>query len=248
MPVVIRNGKQYRMSFLTGSVREEKPPPYARSVSADRYQVIAGLVALNLAASQILTHLLRNLRDQAHDANQLLPPFVRHSKPFSAAAALTPAGTVSWSSDDDRILRELKRSRISWERISMVMDDRPIADLKRRWLDIQDDRQRRRAGYRLEDVEEDVYPQEEYDREKRHVSFRVIDFQQTDDDEYIPSRRTKVKKIYYMDDQFTLDEVLLLHQIAADWKKDRWDTISSRFNDKTGRNITPDQAKSVIDD
>ncbi|KAL4790262.1 hypothetical protein BDV19DRAFT_402248 [Aspergillus venezuelensis] len=191
MPVVIRNGKQYRMSLLTGSVH-----------------------------------------------------------------------VPSWTSDDDRILRELKASRIPWERISMVMDDRPIAELKKRWLDIQSGRNTLRARYRLDEMEEEhqlderqereEYERERYEREERRVSFSPSadedEEEDTDDDEYIPAKLQKTRKIYYMDDQFTLDEVLLLHQIAADWKKDRWETISSRFNDRTGRKITADQAKTVVDD
>ncbi|KAL4959008.1 SANT/Myb-like DNA-binding domain-containing protein [Aspergillus stella-maris] len=189
MPVIIRNGKQYRMSLLTGSVREERPPPYSRNT----------------------------------------PP---------------------WTPDDDRILRELKTSRISWERISMVMDDKPIAELRKRWLDIQSGRNTLRTEYRLDEMEEDhqlderqereEYERERYGREERRVSFSPS----ADEDE----EEDKTRKIYYMDDQFTLDEVLLLHQIAADWKKNRWETISSRFNDRTGRNITADQAKTVVDD
>ncbi|KAL4953450.1 hypothetical protein BDW69DRAFT_184463 [Aspergillus filifer] len=168
----------------------------------------------------------------------------------------------SWTSDDDRVLRELKASKISWERISMVMDDRPIAELRKRWLDIQSGRNTLRTRYGLDEMEEDHhlnerqvredYERERYEREERRVSFPSADEDeeedQTDDDEYVPAKRQKTRKIYYMDDQFTLDEVLLLHQIAADWKKDRWETISSRFNDRTGRNITPDQAKTVVDD
>ncbi|KAL4917627.1 hypothetical protein BDW62DRAFT_201652 [Aspergillus aurantiobrunneus] len=130
----------------------------------------------------------------------------------------------------------------------MVMNNRPIAELKNRWIEIQD---KHKPGqvYELYD-DDDWYFDEEYDREERHVSFSTSSGEEedTDDDEDTLSKRTKVKKVYYIDDEFTLDEVLLLHRIAADWKKDRWETISSRFNVKTGRSITPAQAKSVIDE
>ncbi|BCS25885.1 uncharacterized protein APUU_50596A [Aspergillus puulaauensis] len=137
----------------------------------------------------------------------------------------------------------------------MVMDERPIAELKKRWIDIQDDKHKAREVrkvYGLDEVDGDWYFDEEYDKE-RHVSFSSSTDEDEDEDEDMEeddslSRRPKTKRIYYIDNEFTLDEVLLLHQIAADWKKDRWKTISSRFNEKTGRDITPGQAKSVIDD
>ncbi|OJJ63534.1 hypothetical protein ASPSYDRAFT_140218, partial [Aspergillus sydowii CBS 593.65] len=159
--------------------------------------------------------------------------------------------TIQWSIEDDRVLREMKASKISWERISMVMDDRPTAELKKRWIDIQDGKHKGREVrkmYGLDEVDYDWYFDEEYNRE-RHVSFSPStdeDEDEDDDDDSLP-RRSKTKRVYYIDNEFTLDEVLLLHQIAADWKKDRWETISSRFNEKTGRNISPAQAKSVVD-
>ncbi|KAL4942334.1 hypothetical protein BDV06DRAFT_192388 [Aspergillus oleicola] len=53
----------------------------------------------------------------------------------------------------------------------MVMDDRPIAELRKRWLDIQGDKNRVRAGCRLDEVEEnhhfdEAYEEEEYERER----------------------------------------------------------------------------------
>lgn len=50
-----------------------------------------------------------------------------------------------------------------------------------------------------------------------------------------------------MNEEWTLDEVMLLHEIAAKWERERWLAISSRFADKTGRQVTPEQAKSIIE-
>jgi hypothetical protein len=50
-----------------------------------------------------------------------------------------------------------------------------------------------------------------------------------------------------IDQDCTLEDVTLLREIAAQWKRDQWQAISTRFNGMTGRQITPEQAKSVLD-
>ncbi|KAL6239932.1 hypothetical protein BDW75DRAFT_69899 [Aspergillus navahoensis] len=171
-----------------------------------------------------------------------------------AVIPTTSSGYIPWPAEDDRVLRQLRTARVSWKRISTVMGDRPVAELKQRWVDIRDGRHRNHELYGLEDVEDDNdwYLEEDYDedhrKEERHVSFSPSLDEDTDNDSYVPSRRRKAKRVYYIDDEFTLDEVLLLHRIAADWERDRWETICSRFNNKTGRNITSRQARSVLDE
>lgn len=72
------------------------------------------------------------------------------------------------------------------------------------------------------------------------------DYDDDEDDEDSP-RDPKIKKVSYIDSELTLKEVLLLHRIAAKWERDRWLAISSRFNDKTGHNLTPERAKWIVD-
>jgi len=67
----------------------------------------------------------------------------------------------------------------------MVMDDRPIAELKKRWIDIQDDKHKAcevRKVYGLDEVDGDWYFDEEYDKE-RHVSFSSSTDEDEDEDE-----------------------------------------------------------------
>ncbi|KAH8426001.1 uncharacterized protein LDX57_003739 [Aspergillus melleus] len=66
-----------------------------------------------------------------------------------------------------------------------------------------------------------------------------------DDGDDLP-RHPKLKKVSYIESEFTLKEVLLLHRIAAKWERDRWRAISTRFNDKTGHSLTPEQAKRIV--
>jgi len=74
--------------------------------------------------------------------------------------------------------------------------------------------------------------------------------QQTDKPPEPPKQKEKekdVKKVYYyLDNEFTLDEIILLHNLADRYEKEKWLRISSRFYDKTGKRITPEQAKSRI--
>ncbi|KAF7171300.1 hypothetical protein CNMCM5623_003727 [Aspergillus felis] len=68
------------------------------------------------------------------------------------------------------------------------------------------------------------------------------EFEQIDyEGEYDDSRHQDI------DQDCTLEDVTLLREIAAQWKRDQWQAISTRFNGMTGRKITPEQAKSVLD-
>lgn len=52
-----------------------------------------------------------------------------------------------------------------------------------------------------------------------------------------------MRKYFYMDDKFTLEEIILLHKLADHYENEKWLRVSSRFFDKTGRRISPDDAK-----
>lgn len=76
----------------------------------------------------------------------------------------------------------------------MVMDDRPIAELKKRWIDIQDGKHKGREVrkmYGLDEVDYDWYFDEEYNRE-RHVSFSPSTDEDEDEDvsQYTKLRHT----------------------------------------------------------
>ncbi|KAL2871972.1 SANT/Myb-like DNA-binding domain-containing protein [Aspergillus lucknowensis] len=237
MPVLISNGKRYRvpfMSLLRGGLREERYPYDMRNVSAHYYP--DALVAAKIG---------RIVEDYA-----LYKPVgdIRGASVNPGQAHIAYC-TVPWTADDDRLLRQLRTSKVSWRRIATVMDDRPIEELKHRWADIRNDRRKLREVYELTEVADDWSVDNEDDGEQSQVSFSRLHIDDdTGEDDDTSSMSPKVKRVYYIDDEFTLDEVLLLHRIAANWRKDRWKTISSQFNDMTGRSISPAQAKSVIVD
>ncbi|KKK15562.1 hypothetical protein ARAM_005314 [Aspergillus rambellii] len=192
---------------------------------------------------------------------------------MSSRATQDPGiSTIPWTAEDDRLLRELKTAKVSWRKISMVIDDRPIRDLKRRWDCIRSGKPRYSQVYSFAEDADGFYSTIEqpyawgtkYQGKERHVSFRTLPTDEADTDEEEEetqdedededeeeeeniSQPPKIKRVYYIDDAFTLEDVLLLHKIASEWRKDRWTTISTRFNEMTGRHITPDEAKSVID-
>lgn len=80
----------------------------------------------------------------------------------------------------------------------MVMDERPIAELKKRWIDIQDDKHKAREirkVYGLDEVDGDWYFDEEYDKE-RHVSFSSSTDEDEDEDEDV-SQYTKLRYLLH---------------------------------------------------
>ncbi|OJJ35416.1 hypothetical protein ASPWEDRAFT_183476 [Aspergillus wentii DTO 134E9] len=158
----------------------------------------------------------------------------------------------AWSAEEDKLLRELRAYRLPWNQIAVTLD-RSIEDVKEHWSEnlygksrkVKESESTRHVEYRSPEGDAETTKVEE--KPKRHVSFSnpLVTAGDIDDEGNGPP--PKIKKVYYIDEEFTLEDVVLLHNIAAKWERDRWLAISTRFNDKTGRNITPEQAKSVID-
>lgn len=101
-----------------------------------------------------------------------LTPYQHSMAVFSDASS----GSIPWSTENDKVLRQLRAAKVSWKRISTVMDNRPIAELKQRWIDIRDGRRRNLRQHDFEvDADNDWYVEDDYDedygREERHVSF-----------------------------------------------------------------------------
>ncbi|KAL4816413.1 hypothetical protein BDW67DRAFT_162317 [Aspergillus spinulosporus] len=108
------------------------------------------------------------------------PAMRRSLKPHQHSMAVLSdahSGSIPWTTENDRVLRQLRTAKVSWKRISMVMDNRPIAELKQRWIDIRDGRRRNLEWYDLGVVDNDNnwYLEDDYDEdygtEERHVSF-----------------------------------------------------------------------------
>ncbi|KAL4766270.1 uncharacterized protein BDW70DRAFT_125692 [Aspergillus foveolatus] len=180
MPILVSNGKRYRISLL-GGLREERPSYGAKTASAVRYQVTAPS-----RANSTLTAVYPNgcgLQVPARASPRWVfayPAMRRPLTPYQHSMAAFPdtsSGSIPWSTENDRVLRQLRTAKVSWKRISMVMDNRPIAELKQRWIAIRDGRRRNleRYDFELVDDDNDWYLEDDYDedygREERHVSF-----------------------------------------------------------------------------
>lgn len=79
------------------------------------------------------------------------------------------------------------------------------------------------------------------------VVFSIQTANNDDDDDNNSGDSTHTKRIFYIDRDFSLEDMVLLHNIAAKWERDRWLAISTRFNDLTQRAITPEQARSAVE-
>ncbi|KAL4905999.1 hypothetical protein BDW74DRAFT_152420 [Aspergillus multicolor] len=128
-------------------------------------------------------HIARPRRRRAYPAmRSAFGATCRPRDSYHQSMVVIPSTTQSllrWSSEDDKALRQLKASNVSWKRISTVLDGRPVAELKERWLDIRNGRHRTNIAYELDNLDEndgdEWYFEEDYDgdygRESSHVSF-----------------------------------------------------------------------------
>ncbi|GAD98352.1 predicted protein [Paecilomyces variotii No. 5] len=97
-----------------------------------------------------------------------------------------------------------------------------------------------------EDKKEDNGKQQ--DRKTRRVSFSdpLIIPGKTDSTASSSRRRASQehKAQPYIETKLSLDEILLLHKLEARYEREKWLYVASRFFDKTGKRITPEEAKA----
>ncbi|KAB8271364.1 hypothetical protein BDV30DRAFT_228159 [Aspergillus minisclerotigenes] len=156
-------------------------------------------------------------------------------------------GSPKWSAQDDMTLQDLRNCNIPWKYISAAMNNKPIEDLKERWLNLRDGITQEIVA-KPRETNQMHFVCELPGKAGRSVSFSdPLATNDNADDYLIASRPSKVKHVLYTDENFDLEDVLLLHTIAAKWERGKWLAVSTQFNDRTGRSITPDEAKSMID-
>ena len=63
----------------------------------------------------------------------------------------------------------------------------------------------------------------------------------------ILQEKKKNKPEIIPDPDFTVAELILLNQLAAKYEDDKWLRISSRFFDKTGKRLSPQEAKARVE-
>ncbi|KAH1888479.1 hypothetical protein KXV25_007632, partial [Aspergillus fumigatus] len=152
-----------------------------------------------------------------------------------------------WSRGGGRVLHQLETSEALWKQFPSALGDSYVEELKHRLDEIRGDRLQ---SIRQEDCKTSWHssnlPYDSKITSPDHLAIcpLVIDgkFEEVEDGEEYEGTSHQ-----YYDGDYTMEEVTLLRKIAAQWKRDQWQTISTRFNGMTGRRITPEQAKSVLD-
>ncbi|KAH1270995.1 hypothetical protein KXX33_006040 [Aspergillus fumigatus] len=152
-----------------------------------------------------------------------------------------------WSRGGGRVLHQLETSEALWKQFPSALGDSYVEELKHRLDEIRGDRLQ---SIRQEDCKTSWHssnlPYNSKITSPDHLAIcpLVIDgkFEEVEDGEEYEGTSHQ-----YYDGDYTMEEVTLLRKIAAQWKRDQWQTISTRFNGMTGRRITPEQAKSVLD-
>ncbi|PGH28368.1 hypothetical protein GX50_08895 [[Emmonsia] crescens] len=165
-----------------------------------------------------------------------------------------PQPQQEWTTDDDDTLRRLKAEDLTWKAISTSMG-RPVQALKSRWgiirpaVEYKIQRPHTSAQYEASSRSQQQQQQAEtHRRHERRVSFSepLIMNGKTDTTTTTSYTRTPKKKILYVDENFSLEEILLLNKLAAQYDEEKWLRISSRFYDKTGKRLLPQEAREHV--
>ncbi|OJD15972.1 hypothetical protein ACJ73_08925 [Blastomyces percursus] len=158
-----------------------------------------------------------------------------------------------WTTDDDDTLRRLKAEGMTWRAISTSMD-RPVKALKTRWgivrPAVEYKIQRPHTSGHCETSSRSQQQQQQTETQRRHerrVSFaEPLIMNGKNDTTAVTYPRAPKKKILYVDENFSLEEILLLNKLAAQYDEEKWLRISSRFYDKTGKRLTPQEAREQV--
>ncbi|KAF4210672.1 hypothetical protein CNMCM8980_005905 [Aspergillus fumigatiaffinis] len=156
---------------------------------------------------------------------------------------------VEWNRGGGGVLHQLETREASWKQSPRALSGSFVEELEHRLNEIRCGRLQsiRRADRKTSWYSTDPPHDSEITSPDHLVFFSDSlatdgEFEEVEDGgEYEDSRHQ------YIDRDCTMEEVTLLREIAAQWKRDQWQAISTRFNGMTGRKITPEQAKSILD-
>ncbi|EFW23140.1 hypothetical protein D8B26_006658 [Coccidioides posadasii str. Silveira] len=156
------------------------------------------------------------------------------AKACPAEAATSTNSILEWTPEQDLQLLKMKAEYTPWRAISASIG-KPVFALKDRWGVIQPKTSASRDKQKAQKEAKPTKLENEKTRERR-VSFSepIV----TPDNDGARDADSS-KKVLYLDEAFTLEDVILLNQIAARYDEDKWIRISSRFFDKTGKRLPP---------
>ncbi|KAI1907797.1 hypothetical protein LOZ53_004807 [Ophidiomyces ophidiicola] len=151
------------------------------------------------------------------------------TKPTATPAA--PNNVLEWTTEQDFQLLKMKAEHSSWKSISASIG-KPVFALKARWEGIQP---------KVKDSKESRKTHEETKPDKPEGSEKPngpkVSFSEPLTTSNNDGARESDGKVLYLDEAFTLEDVVLLNQIAAKYEEDKWIRVSSRFFDKTGKRL-----------
>ncbi|EAS31501.3 uncharacterized protein CIMG_06980 [Coccidioides immitis RS] len=156
------------------------------------------------------------------------------AKACLAEAAASTNSILEWTPEQDLQLLKMKAEYTPWRAISASIG-KPVFALKDRWGVIQP---KTSASRDKQKAQKEAKPTK-LENEKTHE--RRVSFSEpivTPDNDGARDADSS-KKVLYLDEAFTLEDVILLNQIAARYDEDKWIRISSRFFDKTGKRVHP---------
>lgn len=60
--------------------------------------------------------------------------------------------------------------------------------------------------------------------------------------------RQQLENVFIREHELDLDEICLLYKLAERYEEDKWLRVVSRFFDKTGKRLSPNKVKALVDE
>ncbi|KAM5432451.1 hypothetical protein MferCBS31731_007466 [Microsporum ferrugineum] len=240
MPPNLRNvpGQDIRMSFADVFKSSKVLKAERDMVARKREQLRAEnkrLADLHAAMAQLTTN-----KGQQPKANSTPPaPPPAPPPPIVLPPGVVPPSVVprnnearSWTDQDNEQLMKLKQDSTSWRAIAVAMKW-PVHELKERWRAIKPEPPE-------EPKPEKVEVKAESPENKKKVAFTESTKEKK------TSKESSKKVMCYTDESLSMEEAILLNKLADKYDKEMWLRISSKFFDKTGKRLDPEEARRHI--
>ncbi|KAI9819983.1 MAG: hypothetical protein M1827_006553 [Pycnora praestabilis] len=174
--------------------------------------------------------------------------------PPEIQAAANAAAAPGWTAEQDATLLKYKTENKSWKEISIMLDDKPIWQLKNRFKELrsleetpvvagQEKKEEAKDETKSEDKTEEKKLEEGKAEEKKpdgKVEEKI--------EEEKPKRISDQPKVIYLDGDKDLsrDEFVLLVNLSNLYDDRKWLQIASTFYDRTGRRLSPEMVREKI--
>ncbi|EEP81041.1 predicted protein [Uncinocarpus reesii 1704] len=239
MPPSTRSKSEFKISFAdvfksASTLRAEAAAAAFKRSLLEAHNNESASAAQRLLTSKEAAPAPANQKVEANPAASNPEPAPVPAAPSTTNPAKSSIPVFEWTAEQDFQLLKLKAENAPWRAISASIG-KPVYVLKDRWGVIQP---KTMAPIKKPKAREEPKPAKPEGNNKpsgRRVSFSEPLVTNNDG-----ARDADLsKKVLYLDEAFTLEEVILLNQIAAKYDEDKWIRVSSRFFDKTGKRLPP---------